>query len=235
MRQRFPRWLSPMLGWIGIYFEVFSLMVLALVMVINLLQPAETGMEAIGAGIYVVFSGVALINLGIGGGFIMASQWLKQSATINATLLPEGFMRRRRRAIASFFLASVLYLVTGLGGMVSFAFLAENWQDWYFSWNMPAVQIGDSRQQVERVVGRGDSRWDCNSQYAKDYSMATDLKTCVEVSIYPYRSPHATRSQWEIAYDKGDRVVSKKNAVFVVREGKFVPLNFKKRPSGFGG
>jgi hypothetical protein len=192
-----------MLGWVGIYFIGFSLALLTLVFVILTLQPPETGMEAIGSGIYVIFAATALLNLGVGGILIVASVLLNRSP------LSSG---RRRRAIAGFCLASVLYLTTGFGSMISIIFLTENWQGWYLAWKMPQVNVGDSREQVEQIVGRGDSQWNCKSEYAKDYSLATDLRLCTTVSLYPYRSS-AMRSQWEIAYDRGDRVVAKRNAI----------------------
>jgi hypothetical protein len=213
MNQRFPRWLSPMLGWVGTYFVGFSLILLILILVILSLQPPETGMEAIGAGIYVVVAGAALLNLGLGGVLIIASFLLRRSS------LSSGW---RRRAIAGFCLAVVLYLATGLGSMVGVIFLAENWQSWYLGWKMPQVNLGDSREQVEQTIGRGNSQWECNSKYAKDYSLATDLSSCAMVSIYLYESS-ATRSQWEVAYGKDDRVVAKYNAVAIYRNGQLVP------------
>jgi hypothetical protein len=205
-----------MLGWIGIYFVGFSLAILLLIYMT--IQPAETGMEAIGAGIYVIFVTAALLNLVIGGILIGVSLWLKRSP---------WFADWRRRAIVCFFLSSVLYVILGCGGMGSMILLLDNWQNWYYGWKMPQVNMGDTRQRVEQLVGRASSQWECDSPYANEYSFATNLSTCKTVSLYPYRSP-ATLSQWEIAYDGGDgsaarlgdRVVAKHNAVVVYENGK---------------
>jgi hypothetical protein len=205
------------LRWVSVYFLLFSLVLM--IGGIVLLGDGDGALAGIGSPVGGLAILVGLLNFGLGSLGLLLSVWPTRTRTVGGIssrtengapstteLWPRNrLLRWLYQASLGLISALLLYgsgCFVGLGAVV---LVLENWAGWWYGWRMPQVKLGDSRQRVEELVGRGSFSTKCDSPSAQDYSRSTDLKRCASLTFYYEYS----RSGWEIGYDAADRVVSK--------------------------
>ncbi|MFM7424197.1 MAG: hypothetical protein ACKO7W_04235 [Elainella sp.] len=213
MRQSQPRILGIprriWLRWVSVYFMLLSLMLV--IGGVALLGDGDGALAGIGSPAAALAILVGLLNFGMGGLGLLLSCWRGRSSGGVGPDRSQALWPRRRglrwlyQAAVGLVSAVLLYGLGTGAGLVAVVFVVQNWASWWYGWRMPQVQLGDSRQQVESLVGRGSFRTDCASPNAKTYSHSTDLSRCVSLTLYT----EFNRVGWEIGYDAADRVVSK--------------------------
>ena len=203
MRQRFPRYL--LLRRIGIYFVISSL-VLILVMLWFLASIPNDGPMAFGSAIFVLLLLAGLLNLIVGLVIVLAS-FLRRKATGKAlSNSPQPQASWLSQVLLACLLATPLYALMTFGSLLGVGVVFTNGLMWWYGWQMPKINTGDSRQRVEAIVGQPGWHSECDSPYVQSYSRVTDLTRCHAISLY-YQ--HQGNKQWEIAYNTEGEVISK--------------------------
>ncbi len=211
-----------LLRWVSLYFMLFSLVMVAGGLV--MLGDADGALAGIGSPVGALALVVGLLNFGLGCLGLLLSFWpgrktgRRAGGTIgtsigtsidppsSARIWPRnGLLRFLYQASLGLVSAALLYGLGNAVGLLALLVVVQNWAGWWYGWRMPQVQLGDSRQRVEALVGRGSFSVDCRSSYARDYSRSTDLNRCATVTLYS----QSNRVSWEISYDAAGRVVSK--------------------------
>ncbi|MBD2093477.1 hypothetical protein H6F67_26935 [Microcoleus sp. FACHB-1515] len=149
---------------------------------------------------------IGLLNLGLGLVIVLGSFLRRPSAERNRLAVRQQRGHWLTQALQGGVIAVPLYALSGVVSLVMAIAVVENGLLWWYNWQMPQVELGDSRERVEQILGQPGWHSDCNDPYARSYSQVTDLNQCQSVSLY-YQMQGS--KQWEIAYNAQDRVVSK--------------------------
>ena len=204
MRRRFPRYL--LLRRVGLYFVVSSL-ALILVMLWFLASIPNDGPFAFGSAIFVVLILAGLLNLIVGLVIVLVSFLQRKAAGKDLSNSPQPQASWLSQVLVACFLATPLYALMTFGSLLGIGVVFTNGLMWWYGWQMPKINTGDSRQRVESVLGQPGWHSECDSPYVKSYSRVTDLTQCHSISLY-YQ--HQGNKQWEIAYNAEDEVISKR-------------------------
>ena len=203
MRRRFPRYL--LFRRVGLYFVISSL-VLILVMLWFLASIPNDGPFAFGSAIFVLLILAGLLNLTVGLVIVLASSLRRKVVGKDSINLYQPQASWLSQVLLACLLATPLYGLTALGSFFVVGVVFTNGLMWWYGWQMPKINTGDSRQRVEAIVGQPGWHSECDSPYVQSYSQVTDLSQCHSISLY-YQ--HQGNKQWEIAYDAEDEMISK--------------------------
>lgn len=203
MLQRFLH--HRLLRRIGIYFVISSL-ALILVMLWFLASIPNDGPFAFGSAIFVVLTLVGLLNLIVGLIIFLASFFRRKAAAKDLSHAPSPQASWLSQVLFACLLATPLYGLAVLGSFFVVGAVFTNGLMWWYGWQMPKINTGDSRQRVEAIIGIPGWHSECDSPYAQSYSRVTDLTECHSISLY-YQ--HQGNKQWEIAYDAENEVIDK--------------------------